>query len=88
MKNIKEIAKELIDYEAYLQRIWLKNNPYHNTPYEFICNQFSNRPIVGILYDIAQEHQNYLKACIDLKVNYSLSPPKHPKCNTRDYPGL
>jgi hypothetical protein len=71
INKIKSNIKKYI-YDSYMEKQWKKDNPYIGTPEENIKLFDENKPYLGILYDIAQEHQYYQNACIDLKINYKV----------------
>ena len=55
-----------------LENQWLKNNPYFGTLEEWIKEFIPDQPFVGLLYERSQEHQYYIKACHELKINYKV----------------
>lgn len=72
INRIKKFIKSCIGYDSYMEQKWLEANPYHNTPAEWENEFKKGKPFVGILYDVAQEHQYYINACHALNVNYRI----------------
>lgn len=71
IKRIRSNIKKYI-YDGYMEKQWKNANPYVGTPEEFIKVFDKTKPYLGILYDVAHEHQFYQNACIDLKINYKV----------------
>jgi len=69
--SIRTNIKKFI-YDSYMEKQWRDRNPYIGTHEEFEKIFDTNKPVIGILYDIAYEHQYYQNACIDLKINYKV----------------
>lgn len=67
---LKRFLKKHFWQDAWIETRWIKANPYHGFKKEWSYQKFTDSPTVGIIYDIAQEHQNYITACLDLKINY------------------
>lgn len=67
---IKKEIKKLFPYDRLMERKWLNSNPYHGTDAEWSKEFIKANPVIGILYDVAQEHQYYMNACHNLKINY------------------
>lgn len=78
INKIKRITKKFIGYDFYMEQKWLKRNPYYNTTAEWENEFEKGKPFIGILYDIAQEHQYYLNACHDLSLNYRVVDIRFP----------
>jgi hypothetical protein len=53
-----------------IQKQKIRENPYVGTEWEVKGTFAGSSHKVGILYDFAQEHQHYIAACHDLKINY------------------
>ncbi len=70
--RIKKIAKDLFGFDAVMKKRWLKSNTYSGTQDEWYKEFIPDQPFVGLLYDIAHEHQYYIKACHELKINYKV----------------
>lgn len=68
---VRDIATTFVDMEKRRKQQWLANNPFLGTEYEKGYN-FNSKHTVGILADIAHEHQNYIAACVELKVSYKV----------------
>lgn len=67
-----KLKKYLISYDNYMEKQWKNANPFVGTLDEHNKVFDANKPTVGILYDVAQEHQYYQNACIDLQINYKV----------------
>ena len=72
IKRAKTELKRWIGYDKVQQEIWRKRNAFLNTPYENGYVFTEGAPTVAIVYDVSQEHQFYIKACVDLKMNYTV----------------
>lgn len=70
--EIKRKIKKYLPYDTYMSNKWKKDNPFVDGEFEWGKEFFSDKPFVGILYDIAHEHQYYLNACHDLQINYKV----------------
>jgi glutathione synthase/RimK-type ligase-like ATP-grasp enzyme len=64
-------ASYFIDIDKRRKTQWLANNPYIGTEYENSFN-FNSEYCIGIIKDIAHEHQNYISACVELKISYKV----------------
>ncbi|HYF67665.1 MAG TPA: hypothetical protein VD884_05995 [Ohtaekwangia sp.] len=72
INSLKRLIKDTIGHDVFMQKKWLKNNKFHNSEYEFGYTFQVQGKYVGIVLDLAQEHQFYIQACIDLKINYKV----------------
>jgi len=72
IRQVKRELKKRLYTDSFAEGRWLKANPYHTTPDEWAYTAHEGRPTVGILYDIAQEHQHYMIACHEIQVNYKV----------------
>ena len=75
--KLKRTVKKYIANDAFMEKRWLRANPYFNTEWEWKGSFSEGSHRVGILYDIAQEHQHYIAACHDLKINYLVVDIRH-----------
>lgn len=78
MNKIRRYVKILVGYDRIEKKNWEKRNPYLNTEYAngYIFNE--NEPVITIFSEIAQEHANYIKACIEMQQNYEVLNPAEP----------
>lgn len=69
LMNFKNGIKKYF-YDVYMEKQWKEANPYIGSSEEFNKIFDDAKPIIGILFDSAHEHQFYINACLDLKINY------------------
>lgn len=69
-RALKGLAKSALGYDRVTEAAWERRNPFLGTDYERGHVFEHGLPTLGIIYDIAHEHHNYIQACHDLRVNY------------------
>jgi hypothetical protein len=70
--SIKKLLKDLINYDVFMESRWLKSNQFHGTEQEWEYTADAQKPYLGLLYDVAQEHQYYMVACKNMGLNYKV----------------
>jgi len=65
-------VKQLLGYDRIQQAAWKKGNPFINTEYEHGHEFNPGQEAICIIEDVAQEHQFYIKACVELRMNYKV----------------
>lgn len=65
-------VKRRLGYDKVQKRIWAERNPYRNTEFEWSYEFTKGAPFIGIVLDVAFEHQYYINACRDLQMNYKV----------------
>lgn len=74
---LRRAVRRILPYESWMAAKWLRANPYHGTDSEWKKEFYPGQGYVGILYDIAQEHQFYINACHELRINYEVIDIRH-----------
>ena len=68
---VKRIGRKFLPAYKYDQSIWASQNEFIGTTYEWSC-EFGSEQKVGILWDFAQNHVNYIRACHEEKISYQV----------------
>lgn len=72
LSKAKLLYKRLIGYDNVQRAAWKRRDRFTGTPYEHEFTFDKDKKFVGIIVDVAHEHQYYIQACVDLNINYKV----------------